>query len=686
MIETTTGKSTDKHVAKEIQITEFNDATLVGKRITVEGLISEVSKTPYVGYQEVEMTCHPSESKSHCQVCPHMDTGSCEKKIDIYNSKVINFIGLNDAGVRTVLKDMVNIPLKCGSAKFSAHVKKVNLYRALAIPNIDFIGEADKNKELLSDSLYDIQINIVFMDINDVEDNNSYRMTGVIHRDPTDGRLVLLCDKADPVIDDIKGFKMDKEMYDRLSRFKAEEDTADSVRARAEAILKEQRVNHHKIKGRENMAYFMNMVFHSVLGFTWQGSVHNRGWLDGAIVGDSRTGKSEMVRAYVNMFKLGYVVPGNGVSYAGAIGGMNKSGIKESGLQVKWGLLVKNDGGFVAWDEAHMENCLDIWPKMNDTRASGIASIDKIGTSNRRMPARVRKLFIANPPDGKVVADYNYPCQMMKGIFSTSECIARSDFLIVPRSIDVTGADMKCKEETVEDYYMDGRHRDLLRFIWSRTPDQVIFEEDCEEFINHESLRLNRKYDSVKVPLFQLGEGHFTLARGAAAQAGSVFSTSYDGQKIVVKRCHAEVYIKALEDIYASEAVNYEAYSFNIHKKTRFLNSEDFFDICCEVRGIVDNKKANSDVLREIMDQGELNSREFKDFWDIGDDAYRKLNACLSRRGLIEYIGNKQAKFFKTRKGILVFKYILSAERNLMFIDEASCKEYFQKVEEAGYN
>jgi len=58
--------------------------------------------------------------------------------------------------------------------------------------------------------------------------------------------------------------------------------------------------------------------------------------------------------------------------------------------------------------------------------------------------ARVRKLFIANPPrEGATTQSYDKPVEMLLDLFGTAESIARLDMFVAPSKTDVPDTEVK---------------------------------------------------------------------------------------------------------------------------------------------------------------------------------------------------------------------------------------------------
>ena len=116
------------------------------------------------------------------------------------------------------------------------------------------------------------------------------------------------------------------------------------------------------------------MVYHSALGFFFQGQEIKRGWVEGLIIGDTRSGKSETAASLMKHYQLGEFVTGENTSFAGLIGGMQQN---QKRWFVSWGKIPLNDRRLVILDEASGLSERDI-SNISGFRSSGIAEIIKI--------------------------------------------------------------------------------------------------------------------------------------------------------------------------------------------------------------------------------------------------------------------------------------------------------------------
>lgn len=668
-----TPTDTNKKAALKIDIKDINNAKYIGKYVSIVGTISEKERTPFVARTQIQMTCKSNVETAICQSCQYVGKQCHTIKLDVFNAEILYFINAKEKELRSLYKQLSFIPSGCRKSGFSKYTKNQNLYRCGIVPRIDYVNSDKKSVGETVDNMYSIHVAADLFGELDVHENRDYIFSGVPHIDPNDGRLIYLIDQVIPVADDISNFDMTKEKQATLKEFQCDH-TVEAIHQKNDEILREHRVNHHKIFGYGRMEYFMHMVFHSVSAFTFVNKSHFRGWLDGAIIGDSRTGKSELLEQKINQLQMGYRASCDNITQAGVMGGMSQSSIKGGQYQLKWGLLPRLDRRLVGFDEAHNPNAILIWPKLNDSRASGTVKVTKVGAPDRSTKARVRKIFIANPPSGLTTNDFYYPVEMLPQIFTTPECIARLDFLYVPRLEDSTYT-IGEEDEVVFPNYCEDIDKLLLKFIYSRTVDQVEFTLEAEEYLTEKGQEIAKVSDNIRIPLIQSNEAKFTLARGAAAQAAAVCSVDDKWEKIIVHKAHAEVYVEALINNYSHESNSYFAYSHNANKKIKFENSEEFYRVCTNMRQLFDKRQG---LLRFLLEENQFNFKYLVDIFAIDAFEFKKIYSGLIRYNLINAKATNSS-FNKTRRGIVIFKYLLQLE-SWARISENHCKDWFDNL------
>ena len=96
-----------------------------------------------------------------------------------------------------------------------------------------------------------------------------------------------------------------------------------------------------------------------------------KGWLECAIVGDTRTGKTETFKNINAHYRTGdFITSGENTTRAGILGGAQQINGR---WILTWGKIPRNDGGLVGIDEA--DELRETIAKLSGVRSSGYAEI-----------------------------------------------------------------------------------------------------------------------------------------------------------------------------------------------------------------------------------------------------------------------------------------------------------------------
>jgi len=330
-----------------------------------------------------------------------------------------------------------------------------------------------------------------------------------------------------------------------------------SVSSKFDEIHADFTANVTHIYGRGELLTAFDLVFHSVLAFDFQSKRIIKGWNEVAIVGDTRTGKSESVTTLMNHYRMGEFITGENTSFAGLVGGMQQN---DRRWVITWGKIPRNDRRLVVVDEigALPENAISA---MSGMRSSGIAEITKIQTEKTH--ARTRLIFMGNPRNGKSMSSYSFGVHALRELIGAPEDIARFDLALACASndvpLDVINAEFKTHDRVTQVYDSDSCHT-LIRWVWSRKPEQVKFAKGVEKRIL-DLATLHGKTYSNRVPLVEAANQRIKIAKLAIAVAARLFSTDKTGECILVKSEHVDYVAEIVDKIYKMKALGYYEFS-----------------------------------------------------------------------------------------------------------------------------
>lgn len=363
-----------------------------------------------------------------------------------------------------------------------------------------------------------------------LESGKKYLATYKLVPHPYKGaQLIMLITNAVQATDSVNDFKLTPERIEHLKQIQA---LAETPEARVTALVE-------KVKGilgyngNNTLITAMDLAYHTVLQFNFGTFKNVRGYLDTMIVGESRVGKSSTAEALRTTYELGTFtsLAGNSATIPGLIGGSNKV---NGSFQTRAGVIPQNHRGLIIFEEFGKSNN-NILKELTDIRSSNEVRIARV-SGTVTMPAMVRMITLTNvKSDGtiKPIASYPNGIAVITELVGAAEDIARYDMLVVLSDRGTSQINPLWEPEVPLDKEV---YQTRLRWVWSRTTDQVILSSEVSNYIIEKSNELNNTYDS-HIKIFGT-EAWKKLARLSIAVAGYVVSTDDSYENIVVtKEC-----------------------------------------------------------------------------------------------------------------------------------------------------
>jgi hypothetical protein len=353
-----------------------------------------------------------------------------------------------------------------------------------------------------------------------------------------------------------------------------------------------------KIVGRPEMHAMMDLVFHSLLQWKFGGQFIHRGWLEGIVVGDTRTGKSEVAERLVRHFGAGEIVGGEAATLAGLVGGLQQIGGKD--WAVTWGVIPLNDRRIVVIDELSGLSPEDI-SKMSDVRASGMARLTKI--QQEVTFARTRLLWLGNPRNGGL-DQYTYGVDAIRPLIGNPEDIARFDIGMAVARGDVQPEEFNKRLGEGQLKYTSAACHTMLMWCWTRSADQITWASGAEDTVYKLALDFGQRYVEDP-PLVQMANARIKIARVAAALAARTFSTDDTYEKVIIMKQHVVDAVAFLDLLYKMPAFGYAERS-----KERLDDTQDAMDnrgnirtYLFENRGLAKFLRSNARFRRQDLEE-----------------------------------------------------------------------------------
>ena len=384
-----------------------------------------------------------------------------------------------------------------------------------------------------------------------------------------------------------------------------------------------------KIYGREDMLIAADLVFHSILDFTFRGKRIEKGWTEAVIIGDTRAGKSESLKQLIRHYKVGEFITGEDLSIAGLVGGLQQIGNR---WNITWGKLVLQNRRAAVLDEV---NNLDIEAisSMSGFRSSGIAEITKIQHS--RTEARVRQLWLGNPRSNRFLNSYSHGIVALKELIGKLDDIARFD-LGVACAIEEVSPEIYNSESppSFPHKYTSQVCHDLIMWAWSRKPSNVKWMDDADLAVLQYAQGLSNTYTS-QVPLVNSSEMRIKLARLSVAAAARLFSTDDTYENVLVYPAHVEFVDDFLRQCYNKSSMGYDEFTKIKRAELQLNNAEEIKE------KILQN---GSSLLEGLLEYEYLSQQDIMDFtgWDRDESknfmSFLVMNKCIKKFSNNSYI------------------------------------------------
>lgn len=581
---------------EDISVEAMADNENTGKPLSMVATVHGKAVAPYILPKRVEYVCN-QDWGDHCKKCG-LDVfgGKREVAMEADDRDLFGMVGRTDEQVRKTVLKFADIPVNC--PKVDPEVLETWTVEELQVmPSVEHRSEEMVNP--VNRTVYNFGVN------DRLQINKTYRITGLSTPHPRDQSHSFQAWDVQPVEVDIERFKMDEDIYEQLQIFTPDEWQDETPWQKLRHIADDMSINVTRIFGRPELHIGYDLVWHSVNSFYYGGQLQVRGWVEGLVIGDTRTGKSEVSHRLMDHYRSGALVMADRASFAGLIGGASQKGASKQ-WGITWGVIPLNDKRLVILDEAGGISPQDI-SAMSSVRSQGVAEITKMG--GQKTSARTRLIWIANPITKRPIIEMAEGAMDEIGEFiPTPEDVARFDFAMAAASGDVNKQiiGVERKRETPH-LHLTEDCKQLITWCWSRKPEQVIFVDDTEEYIYQKALDFSDVYVE-DLPLVQQQSFDLKLARLSVAVAARLFSTDETGENVLVGHEHVDTALQFLNMIYGMDSFGYRNYSLRKREEvTRARNNrEKAKDLLWEDDGI------RATLLR-VMSGGKFKNRDFEE-------------------------------------------------------------------------
>ena len=386
-----------------------------------------------------------------------------------------------------------------------------------------------------------------------LESGKKYLITYKLVPHPYKGQqLTMIILDVEEACDSVSNFHITEEVKKNLNKFKNLEGTCkeklNTLSEMAKAFI--------GYDGYSTLIQAIDLSFHTVLEFNFGAFKNVRGYLDTLIVAESRVGKSSTAEALQRLYGLGAFtsLAGNSATIPGIIGGSTKV---NGNYQTRAGLIPMNHRGLVIFEELAKCNT-NLVKELTDIRSSNQVRIARV-SGTLTLPALVRMITLTNVKNttNKIKPINSYPngIDILVELIGSPEDIARYDLMLV---LGDQG------NKTIDPFWEPTNpfepeaYQTRIRWVWSRTVDQIIIDKEIGHYILEKCNDLNKEYDS-HIKIFGT-EAWKKVTRLAIAIAGYTVSTDETYEKIVVTKEHVDTAIDYLINCYDNSTFKLKEY------------------------------------------------------------------------------------------------------------------------------
>lgn len=613
----------DDSEAHEVHLADSGNADLQGKRVRVPVMVSGKDGTPFLCPRLIEATCGEnadSENKKCARCALAKYAGHLEKELGPGNQEILKLIKCSDKQQRQVLTEILEINSRCDKCV-------INIKEYMNIEELRLIPKADANFGFSKEHDYVVRTGL-FIGSN-IKTNKRYSLLGHVYPDPLTQYAIGLFDKAIPEKDAIGDFELNEDTKQHLDLFKRTKEQ--SVTDKFNEIHRDLERNVTFIWERREVAWAVDLIYHTCLNFYFQEQYVKRGWGELLIIGDSGQAKTTVVERLMQHYRLGEMHSGESSKRTGLVYSMQQTNKR---WFLVWGAFPLNDGGLLTLDELSglSEEDLSI---MSDVRSSGIAKATGVITAETT--SRTRAIYISNPRNGRQLNSETFGVSAVLKLMGKAEDVRRLDLAMSVASGDVDPslvnkpiADMAPVPHT---YTTDACNTRVL-WAWSRRPENIDITPAATERILQQATILGEKYTS-KIPIVEAADQRLKLARLAVAAACCTVSTDETYEKVIVLPEHVDFVVDFMNKVYSAKSFGYDKMSIEDHTTSDSSGSklDDLKNTFCTIPMVEHNE-----VVRILYRLPYFNRATLEDYTGLSRDDLRELLKFLTMNNLVERI------------------------------------------------
>jgi len=525
-----------------VDLYESSKASFVGLPLKISCMISGKDTTPYQIPRHIKIECVPSNKPgSQCEFCKLRGKGGIKVvRISPSDPILLEMINITKKNLHAIVTKIAGIPSKCYLYK-SEIMDYGNMVDVQLIPRVKFSIENITQK-----TEYSVRRGLYVG--HDIAPSEEYELLAYAYPDPkTQHGLLLITDKLELGLSELN-LRYNKEtLLEELSIFQPKENETIEDKLKEKWVDLESNVT--RIYGRKLFCIAIDLVYHSVIAFNFNSEFVSKGWLELLAMGDSGQGKTQCLQRLIEHYEAGTIVSGETAKRTGLIYNLQQTGDR---WFLQWGVIPLNDMRLVVIDEFHELDDEDI--KNMTSLRDGIARVDRVVKA--QTPSRTRLIYLCNPI-GDPLSRWDFRVNAIQKLFKNQEDLRRIDFAITLTSGEVDVQKLSSIHTELEHKYSSQLCNMLIRWVWTRKPNQIHFSSEATAYILDSVIDLNKMFTPT-IQLTETGDLRKKVAKLSAATAGMLFSTT-DGENMNIELRHAEFAVAFLKLLYIK--MDYEEYT-----------------------------------------------------------------------------------------------------------------------------
>lgn len=539
----------DETEAEEVHLAESAAAEFCGRRLKVPVMVSGKDSTPYLCPKSIVARCGDAADSENnkCAKCDlALHAGEMKRTLSSVDKDIMKLIKCTEKQQQQVIYELLGINPRCDRSSIEI-TEHMNIEELRLIPKAEANFGFAKEHEYVVRTGYYIGSNL--------KTNKRYTMAGYMYPDPNTQYSTYVFDKAYPEKDLISDFELNEETLEHLRAFQVQ--PGQTLKEKFNEIHADLERNVTYIWERRNVAFAVDLIYHTALNFYFQEQYVKRGWGELLIIGDSGQAKTTIVERLMHHYQLGELHSGESSRRTGLVYNMQQNNKR---WFLVWGAFPLNDGGLLTIDELSglSEDDLAV---MSDVRSSGIAKATGVITAETT--SRTRAIYISNPRNGRQLNSETYGVNAVLKLMGKAEDVRRLDLVMSVASGDVdprlVNISLRELEEVPHVYTTDLCNTRVL-WAWSRRPENIKITDKATQRILDLATEMGARYSS-KVPIVEAADQRIKIARLAVAAAACVFSTDETGENIIITEEHVEFVVDFMNEIYCAKSLGYDRLS-----------------------------------------------------------------------------------------------------------------------------